>query len=239
MNFNSNQLLSIEYSTFINLYKNDIDIKTLSNLYQKKQEYLAQKAFYQKLEDECLHVMKLAIKVSKEVMKAKSDGKLKYKEHDGGKYWIEDEVNGNGLCFMEKDDYIYMSRRMNFMCYSEPAKMINTKSQVAVFSMLNKTVTWDQGYMIHRFPSGTVFYCFSAKDKILNRNYQLVKSHRDHETFVGLQLLNDKTRKYEKDGEFIMMLNNRVEFKEYFKDGKVVDWKAFKKVGIENQLDIG
>jgi len=30
------------------------------------------------------------------------------------------------------------------------------------------------------------------------------------------------------------MLNNRVEFKEYFKDGKVVDWKAFKKVGIEN-----
>jgi len=46
MNFNSNQLLSIEYSTFINLYKNDIDIKTLSNLYQKKQEYLAQKDFY-------------------------------------------------------------------------------------------------------------------------------------------------------------------------------------------------
>ena len=72
--------------------------------------------------------MTIAIKVSKEVMKAKADGRLKYKEHDGGKYWIEDEVNGNGLCLMEKAEYIYMSRRMNFMCYSEPAKMINTKS---------------------------------------------------------------------------------------------------------------
>lgn len=79
--------------------------------------------------------------------------------------------------------------------------------------------------MIHRFPSGTVFYCFSAKDKILDRNYQLVKSYRDHETFVGLQLLNNKTHTYEKDGEFVMILNNRIEYKEYFKAGKIVDWK--------------
>ena len=40
-------------------------------------------------------------------MEAKTNGKLKYKEHDGGKYWIEDEVKGNGLCYMEKGDYIY------------------------------------------------------------------------------------------------------------------------------------
>lgn len=51
--------------------------------------------------------MQLAIKVSLKVMEAKTNGKLKYKEHDGGKYWIEDEVNGNGLCYMEKGDYIY------------------------------------------------------------------------------------------------------------------------------------
>lgn len=41
-------------------------------------------------------------------------------------------------------------------------------------------------------------------------------------------------KSYEKSGEFIMTLNNRLEYKEYYKDGKKVDWKTFKKLGLAN-----
>lgn len=141
--FNSSQMLSISYEPFMNLFKNEIDPKILASLYQKKCEYNLQKEFYVKIEDNCKLMMKEGMKIADKVMDAYVSGKLKMKEHDGGKYWIEDTETGSGLCFMEKGDYIYMSRRNNFICYSEPAKIVNKKSQVTVFSMLNKTVTWD------------------------------------------------------------------------------------------------
>lgn len=87
--------------------------------------------------------MKEGMKVAEQVMNAYVSGKLKEVEHDGGKYHIEDITTGTGLCYMEKNDYIYMSRRNNFMCFSEPAKIINKTSSVTVFSMLNKSITWD------------------------------------------------------------------------------------------------
>lgn len=72
--------------------------------------------------------MKEGLKVAEEVIDAKAKGKLQMVEKDNGKYWVEDKETGSGLCFLEKGDYIYLSRRNNFICYSEPAKIVNTKS---------------------------------------------------------------------------------------------------------------
>ena len=38
--FTSNQFLSIEHDTFMNLYKNQIDTKALGQIFQKKAEYI-------------------------------------------------------------------------------------------------------------------------------------------------------------------------------------------------------
>ena len=48
--FNSNQFLSINETAFQALYKDEIDPKFLSSLYQKKLEFMQQKNFYEKLE---------------------------------------------------------------------------------------------------------------------------------------------------------------------------------------------
>ena len=100
-------------------------------------------------------------------------------EKDDKKYWIEDTEGGNGLCQMTKGDYTYLSYRLNWLCYSEPTKVINLKTHVTVFATMNNDVSWDQGYMVHRFQSGTVFYCYSGYDQIRGVKYQLAKSIRD------------------------------------------------------------
>ena len=112
-------------------------------------------------------------------MKAKTSGKLKFIEKGNSKYWIEDTEEGNGMCYMIRGDYLYLSFRVNWLCFSEPTKIINLKTKVTVFSLMNGEVAWDKGYMIHRFESGTVFFCYSGHDAIRNNKYQLVKSIRD------------------------------------------------------------
>lgn len=55
---------------------------------------------------------------------------------------------------------------------------------------------------------------------------------------MGLQYLDSTTNKYAKEGEFIYQKNNMVYYKDYYKQGKLVDWNQFKKIGIEHQLNV-
>ena len=70
-------------------------------------------------------------------MTAKTMGRLTFIEKDEIKYWIEDAEGGNGMCYMIKGDYLYLSFRNNWLCYSEPCKIINLKTHVTVFSLMN------------------------------------------------------------------------------------------------------
>ena len=73
-------------------------------------------------------------------MEAKTAGKLKLVEKDGGKYWIEDTEGGNGMCYLIKGDYLYLSFRNNWLCYSEPTIIINLKNNVTTFSLMNNVI---------------------------------------------------------------------------------------------------
>lgn len=177
----------------------------------------------------CIAVYDKAVNVAQQVMTAKTINRLTLVEREDGQYWIEDPEGGNGMCYLIKGDNLYLSYRNNWLCYSEPCKIINLKTHVTVFSLMNSKVSWDQGYMIHRFQSGTVFYCYSGNDAIRNNKYQMVKSIRDQETFMGLQYLDKQTNKYAKEGEFIFSRNDMIQYKDYYRNGKLVDWNSFNK----------
>ena len=87
--------------------------------------------------DRCHAVYDKAVSVAQQVMTAKTIDRLTLVERDGGEYWIEDPVGGNGLCYLIKGDYLYLSFRNNWVCYSEPTKIINLKTHVTVFSLMN------------------------------------------------------------------------------------------------------
>ena len=56
---------------------------------------------------------------------------------------------------------------------------------------------------------------------------------------MGLQYLNTSTNKYQKEGEFIFTRNDMMQYKDYYKEGSLVNWNEYKKIGLEHQLNIG
>ncbi len=55
---------------------------------------------------------------------------------------------------------------------------------------------------------------------------------------MGLQYLNSKTNKYAKEGEFVFIRHDMLQYKDYYKIGEQVNWKEYKKIGLEHQLNI-
>ena len=211
----------------------ELDPEHISMLYMKAQEHQNRKKFFFDIRDRAIVVEHAARDVAHEVEEANAAGKLKETTHEGHTFWIEDPENGNGLSiFKNKKNEYMLCRRRNWKAHGFPGRYTNDQGN-SFYIMAYGLFARMGAYVFYSEQRQEIHYC--SKSETGNAVYKIVCHGKQGQmSFEATKLINDF---YEADGETIIIENDMIEYKKYFKAGKEVDWAEFKKNRPQDRLD--
>ena len=172
--------------------------------------------------------------VAHEVEQALAKGLLKETTHDGHTFIIEDPENGNGLCiFKNKNNEQMLCRRRAWKAHGFPGRYTNNQGN-SFYIMAYGYFARMGPYVFYSEQRQEIHYC--SKSESGQAVYKInCHGKQGQQSYESTRLINDF---YEADGETIIIENDQIEYKAYFKAGKKVDWDEYKKNRPQDRLDM-